>query len=56
MENNTIEGKEQKHAAEENGKKRKIKKYDLDEILQGMENYSPNDIIDWGEPVGREVW
>lgn len=33
-----------------------IPKYDLEEILQGMENYPAEDIVDWGPPVGREVW
>jgi antitoxin MazE len=37
-------------------KVRKVKKYDLEEILQGMESFPKEDVVDWGEPVGREVW
>lgn len=37
-------------------KLRKVKKYDLEEILQGMESFPKEDVVDWGEPVGREVW
>lgn len=37
-------------------KVRKIKKYDLADILQGMDSFSREDFVDWGEPVGREVW
>lgn len=56
MENNTLNSKEQEHAAGESRKNRGVKKYDLDEILQGMEDYPKEDVIDRGEPVGREVW
>ena len=33
-----------------------IKKYDLADLLSGMEDYPKEDIVDWGSPVGREVW
>lgn len=37
-------------------KVRKVKKYDLEELLEGMERYPREDVVDFGEPVGREVW
>ena len=37
-------------------KVRKVKRYDLDEILAGVENLPREEFFDWGEPVGREVW
>ena len=37
-------------------KPRRIKKYDIEEILQGMENFPREDFVDFGPPVGREVW
>jgi hypothetical protein len=29
---------------------------ELEAILDGMEDTPPEDIVDWGEPQGREVW
>jgi hypothetical protein len=29
---------------------------DLEDILDGMEDTPREDIVDWGEPQGREVW
>jgi antitoxin MazE len=37
-------------------KVRKVKKYDLAELLEGMESMPKEDIVDWGAPQGREVW
>ena len=37
-------------------KVRKVKKYNLAELLDGAENMPREDVVDWGEPVGREVW
>ena len=35
---------------------RQVKKYDIEEILEGAENMPREDIIGWGAPVGRETW
>ena len=37
-------------------KARKIKKYDVADILQGMDSFPREDLVDWGKPSGREVW
>ncbi len=37
-------------------KVRTVKHYDLAEILDGIEHMPKEDIVDWGEPKGREVW
>ena len=37
-------------------KVRKLKKYNLAEVLEGIENMPIEDIADWGSPQGREVW
>ena len=29
---------------------------ELEATLKGMEDTPPEDIADWGEPQGREVW
>ena len=29
---------------------------ELEVILEGMEDTPPEEIADWGEPQGREVW
>lgn len=29
---------------------------ELEAILEGMEDTPSEDIVDWGEPQGREVW
>ena len=36
-------------------KVRAVKKYDIDELLEGAENMPREDIIDWGDPQGREI-
>ncbi len=30
--------------------------YDLDELISGITEENRHDLIDWGDPVGREVW
>ena len=35
---------------------RKIKRYNLEEILAGVETMPKEDIIDWGRPYGREIF
>lgn len=36
-------------------KLRTIKRYNLSEILDGVEKMPKEDIIDWGRPYGREI-
>ena len=31
-------------------------RYDLDELVAGITDQNRHDLIDFGEPVGREVW
>lgn len=35
---------------------RAIKRYNLEEILAGVESMPEEDIIDWGRPYGREIF
>ncbi|WP_448339874.1 AbrB/MazE/SpoVT family DNA-binding domain-containing protein [Desulfovibrio piger] len=35
---------------------RAIKRYNLEEILAGVETMPKEDIIDWGRPYGREIF
>ena len=35
---------------------RAIKRYNLEEILAGVESMPKEDIIDWGRPYGREIF
>ncbi len=37
-------------------KPRRIKKYDIEELLAGVEEFKAEDMVDFGPPVGREVW
>jgi hypothetical protein len=29
---------------------------ELEAILEGMEDTPPEEVVEWGEPQGREVW
>lgn len=31
-------------------------KYDLDDLISGITEENKHDLVDWGEPVGKEVW
>ena len=31
-------------------------KYDLDDLIAGITEENKHDLVDWGEPVGKEVW
>ena len=37
-------------------KARRVKKYDAAKLLEGIENTPREEMADWGEPRGREVW
>lgn len=37
-------------------KLRTLKRYNLSEILNGVENMPKEDIVDWGRPYGREIF
>lgn len=31
-------------------------KYDLEELIAGITEENKHDLVDWGEPVGKEIW
>jgi len=37
-------------------KKKAVKRYNLEEILSGVEAMPKEDIVDWGKPQGSKVW
>lgn len=37
-------------------KTRRIKKYDIEELLADVKEFKAEDLVDFGPPVGREVW
>lgn len=37
-------------------KVRRHKKYDIEELLSGIDEFKAEDLAEWGEPRGREVW
>ena len=34
----------------------KIKKYDIEQLLSGMNEFKAEDVVDWGKPHGQEIW
>jgi antitoxin MazE len=37
-------------------KVRRHKKYDIEQLLSGIDEFKAEDSAEWGEPRGREVW
>ena len=37
-------------------KKLRVRRYDPEKLFAGLENFPKDEIVDWGKPVGREVW
>lgn len=36
-------------------KTHKAKKYDIEELLSGLDEFKAEDVVDWGKPVGNEI-
>ena len=37
-------------------KKLRVRRYDPEKLFAGLEKFPKDDIVDWGKPVGKEVW